>query len=779
MIESPGPPSVTPLSPTVSDRRERRFGRKGLAWALPGLGLLILGVTVIPAGVWAAPVNDASYQGFNPNLIYTSAREGTVNVSRGSLDMAAGPGASPSVILATTPLPKLSAMADVRIVDNTGSGDALRIGVWSPWTGAGHFVVFGPAPQDRITAQTITIGGVGPTLVDGVVFGSTTLGTYVPGLLYTVAFDLDRSSGLITSSVKGDGSGTASASVDSQGFPPLFGNDQLSLTASTSGGTGFSHAILTNFRLTLPHQRWWASKVADPKVEIILIGLAVAGIVLLGLTLATRFRGDYLSTLANAIRTGLGGARLRQMPKRRVILIAGAIALYLAGNALLFPLGSHPFDMGDEKVYAYVARVYGPAQLYYLPNAFSVAKIWNGIPYIEAAFPYEPVTGYLSTAIGWLGSFLLAGGGSFSPDNSQLEYLIKAVNVLFGLGDAALILLILRQIKVSERWSLAGSALFLFNPAVWFSTSIWGQTHVFSIFFVLAAILFAERHLPSWAWLALAAACLTRPQMLVFGLLLGIVFLRKFSWRENLSAVSWTVVLTFLVLLPFTLATSPSLPIDIMLNNFRVQEAGGNHPSLTTVSQGAISIWPLVTYLTHGASGLERAFTPSSTVLVAQLTYQRLSQVLTITAMLVVSAALVFRRRAAFESGGYLPLVTVGAASFLMLLTGVVATHFLLALPFFLLCRRWMGTIAYLYVAAIWTVTTFVPMFGDMGILVTTTNLTIPLSNSPITHFFVDLYASDRFITVGVVANICAVIWLAVLTFRQAPLASPARPRPA
>jgi hypothetical protein len=663
------------------------------------------------------------------------------------------------------------------VLDNSGGGQPLRIGVWSPWTGAGHFVVFGPAPQNTLTAESIIIGGKGPTLVDGEVFNSTSLGRYQLGFPYTVAFLIDKSNGRITSSVNGNDGGRAEASVDSQQLPTLFGNDQLSLTASTSGGAGSSHAVLRNYSLTLPHQRWWASKVADPRVEVLLIGLAIAGILLLGLTIAIRLGDGFVARLAIEIQTISGRVRRGVARRRLLIVIAGAIVLYLAGNALLFPLGSHPFDMGDEEVYAYVARVYGPAQLYYLPNAFSVAKIWNGFPYIEAAFPYEPVTGYLSTAIGWLSSLLPAGGGSFSLDSLQLEYVIKAVNVLFGLGDAALIFLILRQIRVSERWSLTGAALFLFNPAVWFSMSIWGQTHVFSLFFVLAAVLLAERHLPLWAWLALAAACLTRPQMLVFGLLLGIVFLRKFSWRENLSAASWTVVVTFLVLLPFTLATSPSLPVDIMLNNFRVQEAGGNHPSLTTVSQGAISIWPLVTYLAHGASGLQRAFTPSSAVLVGDVTYQRLSQILTAAAMLVVSAALMFRRRAAFESGGYIPLVTIGAASFLMLLTGVVATHFLLALPFFLLCRRWMGTVAYLYVAAIWTVTTFVPMFGDMGILIAGQNYAIPLSNSAITHFFVGLYSWDRFITVGVVANICAVIWLAVLAFRQAPLATPARPQ--
>jgi hypothetical protein len=104
-----------------------------------------------------------------------------------------------------------------------------------------------------------------------------------------------------------------------------------------------------------------------------------------------------------------------------------------------------------------------------------------------------------------------------------------------------------------------------------------------------------------------------------------------------------------------------------------------------------------------------------------------------------------------------------------MLLTGLLATHFLLALPFLLLCRRWMGGVAYFYVIAIWTITTLVPMYGDMGVVISATDYPLLASaNNALTNFVVALYAWDRFITVAVVANICAVLWLAFLTVRPA-----------
>ena len=38
-------------------------------------------------------------------------------------------------------------------------------------------------------------------------------------------------------------------------------------------------------------------------------------------------------------------------------------------------------------------------------------------------------------------------------------------------------------------------------------------------------------------------------------------------------------------------------------------------------------------------------------------------------------------------------------------------------------------------------------------------------SRSAVTKFFVELYSSDRFITVGVLADVCALVWLVALAF--------------
>ena len=719
----------------------------------------MLGITVAPAQVWEAPSNDAVYAGFDSNLLYTSGGGGgSVRVTPSSIDMSAIPASNPSANLFTTPLKKMNASLDVLLTDNEAASEPFRIGVWSPWIGIGQFIVFGPPPQNAILAETISNGEPGRTLSGGQITEALTLGHYRLGTSYHLAVDVDKSNGLINTSISGSDGTQGRASLSRQQSPAIFGVVQISFTASARPGMGTSHAVLSNYRLTIPHQRAWASKISDPRASAIVMLLALAGLVAIGAGLFVHFRMTQRAPPSSA-----------RNHWRRLFnpWVVAAIVVYLVGNALLFPLGAQPFDISNQELYAYVARVYGTPQLFFLPNVVSIAKVWLGAPFLEFAFPYEPVTAYLSTAIGWLNSLIFAGGGAFPLDN-RLQYVIKAVNVLFGLADTALIYLILRHIGMGERWSVIPAALFLFNPAVWFSMSVWGQTHVFSLFLVLLAVYFAERQQPIWAWLALAAGCLTRPQMLVFGLLLGIVFLRKFALRQNISALSWTVVISFVALVPLTLATSPSLPIDIMLHNFNVQEGGGNVVTLTTVSQGAYSIWPLITYLTHGTTGLLRAFTPSSETLVGSLTYQEAGQVLTALALLAIAAVLWFTKRLTNEPGAYLPFVAIGIASFLMLLTGIVSTHFLLALPFLLLSRRWMDSTAYVFVVAVWTVTTLVPMFGDLGValfLSSSGDFLSPTHNA-ISKAVMDLYRWDRFITVGVVANVCALVWLVVLAMR-------------
>jgi len=733
-------------------------------WAVPALAALIAIFTLVPAEVWVHPAVDQEYKGFDPNLYKTTnGPSDSVTAAPEQVDLYGSASGHPAINLLTTPLRRIEASVTADIVRNEGAAAPLRVGLWSPLTKAGYFVVFGPAPTNAITVQQIVQGVPGATLLGGDIRNQVRLGTYATGNPYAVAIAADRDAGVISLGVAANGVFIGRDTITPGDFGAIFAPVRLSLTAESTEAGGSSHVVLGAYDLKLLHERFWTSKVTDAKALITEVAITILALLCLsvGIRLQRRRISDGFRH-ARAASTRLGTS----VTNHRLALGAAiaAVLLYLGGNVFLFRFGGHPFDMGGAKVYAYVGQAYGPVQLYYLPNVVSLGPVWQGTPWSEAGFPYGPVMAYLYSAVGWIYRSTGPGSGFSVFTGLPLEAAIKTMDVLFGLADTALIYLILRRIAVPRPWRLAATALFLFNPAVWFSMSVWGQTHVISAFFALAAILFAEYGFAMLAWLALIAGCLTRPQMLVFALLIGVVLLRKFPWRTTVTALSWAIVVTFLTLVPLSLASSPSLPVDLAVNNFYVQEAGGNDRSLTTLSQGAYTVWPLISYLAHGYSGLGRIFGQSSGALVGSLSYQRASQIVTVVALILVLAALIRARRKLFESGEYIPLVALGVTAFLMLLTGIVATHFILALPLLILSWRWTGGVAYLYIVIAWSITTFVTLYGDMGLGLSSRDypLLAEATNS-VTRFFVWLNSNDRFVTVGTVANVCAVVWLAVL----------------
>ena len=197
---------------------------------------------------------------------------------------------------------------------------------------------------------------------------------------------IDQTAEKIVMNVTGPDGNPVGVTLDSK----LFGRVQISLTASALGQFGTTHVELSNWVLTLPHEKFWASKVDDPRVTGTLVALALVGIALVVVVAVEALRRQ---------------APFSPFPRFRFVELAplelgAAVALYLIGNALFFSLGNQPFDMGGEKLFAYVGKTYGMAQLYYLPNAVSLAGIWHGAPFVEAAFPYEPVSAYLHNAIG-------------------------------------------------------------------------------------------------------------------------------------------------------------------------------------------------------------------------------------------------------------------------------------------------------------------------------------------------------------------------------------------
>ena len=726
--------------------------------------VLALGLMLIPGIAWRHPAVDQVYAGFDPNLIYTDPTgqgsvAGTIQVSPRSLQMVAVRQSMPTATLATTPLQRFTASMDV-VISSRGAG-AFRVGIMSATAGAGAFLAFGGAPGYPVEVVTVQRAGVRQTLIGGELQVRARLASYAPGRPYHVEFVVDKVAGVIAAA-----SADQHIRLTTAEIPDLLRSVRLSLNASVLPVMDPMSAGITNYALTLPHDWSGPNKVGDFRTRaLVLVCLVLGGLALASQAYRVRWaRIAYLGDILRWVRR-----TIRRLPWKTlaiVVLLVGGLVLV---NVASFGLGNHPYDMLAEKIWGYTAAQYGPDQLYYRPGTVSMATITAGSPYHDASFAYEPTLAYVFLAAGWIGRWF----GSITLNGSALEYVIKTINLLFILADGALIYSILRVFRLSPRTSLLGAALFVLNPIVWFSASVWGTTQVISAFFLFAAILAAEREQPTLAWLALALGALTRPQMLVATLVLAIVFGRRFSLRRSAVGIALAAVIVFLFLTPFSVKIAPSLPSDFMLHVLGFVTTTND----TSVSAQAASIWPLATLVLAHQHGLARMIFPAATQLGGGVSYGTAGLLLLASAVAIAIGRML--SRGVSTAAAYLPALAFAMMALVMFQTGITATHFVLVLAVLVLCMKVFGRLLYATAIGVLTITTFVMMVGSVEVALLYghyESFPIHPGHSVLARALLQLSVNDLALTVGVLLNLAVLI--ALLLACLFPLRGSERVRP-
>lgn len=641
------------------------------------------------------------------------------------------------------------------------SQDWRRVSDLSGWTRVAFSDV---APEDAAYARLVLGSGnqtsllfTGLFLSRSDVIGETLLanGDFRPGLTGWHWADGKREPKLINRSPL-----DITTTLSAADAPELFDSVRLSLTASSSSSSGVSSAIVDNYELTLPGELWQVVRTDDSKV---LLGLVLA----LGCLLCLAQMWDWWS----AHRWPMAGKRLSPpadrpltLPGWRLLaLVGGGIAVYFVANMFLFHYGTQPFDMTSQQVWAYTGAKYGVFDIYPRGSTVSLAAVWNGAPYHEAVFPYPPFMAYYFGAIGKTYQGFLNGSGPVTMDAYGLEFLIKTGSLLFGLANAVLIYQLGRGMRLARLAALVPTALFLFNPAVAVDVALWGETENVSLFFLLLSMWQAQRKSPMGAWLALGTAILTRPQMAVPGVLLALVYLRMFGVNQSFRPLCWSVVLLYLALGPFLWHFSPSLLMDYAIRVSSTHVLGSGEAALQSVSLSGYSVWPLVTALSEGVSGRTRSVYPESSPFIGGITYGEASNFLIACLLLAVGALIVTRCRSRGELADYLPVVAFGMLGWSMLTTGMISRYFIYALALVIVSRPSLRPGTYFAAVGALTVTTFVTQMGAIGFAIQDVPQLAPLlhpSNNPVTRLAMSLYAADSFITLGVLANLLALVVL-------------------
>lgn len=171
---------------------------------------------------------------------------------------------------------------------------------------------------------------------------------------------------------------------------------------------------------------------------------------------------------------------------------------------------------------------------------------------------------FTNNPLGGLYAFWITGlvKNAFIPHLSffsrEYDILLKLPANIADIITGFIIYLLVKR-KVSERWAIIGFLMYVFNPALMFNSSIWGQYDGLSTLFLLIAtytILITK--IPELSALAFATAWAIKPQTIFFApLLMILIFLTK-------KPIRWiTCILTFLITLSIIyLPFFPANPIS-------------------------------------------------------------------------------------------------------------------------------------------------------------------------------------------------------------------------
>jgi cell shape-determining protein MreD len=239
--------------------------------------------------------------------------------------------------------------------------------------------------------------------------------------------------------------------------------------------------------------------------------------------------------------------------------------------------------------------------------------------------------------------------------------------------------------------------------------------------------------------------------------------------KQNATAIPWAILITFLIFSPQLLGASSSLPIDYLLHTLHGQApADALSGRYSYVSLDTYNLWSLLTHFLSGQVGKARMYTPVTQILSGQVTYAAAS-VATFISVAVVIIVGTLRRGGANQAGPYLPFLTAGAMSVVMIITGASPHHLLLVIALLILCRKWLSSAWYYFFLGTLTVTTFVSTYGSFAVGLSIVGYLAPAlysANNSVTDFFMHLYQEDQFITVAATANVIVLVGLTVLAFR-------------
>jgi len=155
--------------------------------------------------------------------------------------------------------------------------------------------------------------------------------------------------------------------------------------------------------------------------------------------------------------------------------------------------------------------------------------------------------------------------------------------ILADFGIAWVIYKVVKKMK-NEKLAIFGALIYLFNPVVWYNSSVWGQyDSVINFFALLSFYLLMEKKL-KWAILFFALSIYTKASLLIFAPIFLLVALKRFSFKKVISSSFLTIVAIGLATLPFSSGEPFSWLYNLYNKKIFVQQ-------LHVITANAFNLW--------------------------------------------------------------------------------------------------------------------------------------------------------------------------------------------
>lgn len=165
--------------------------------------------------------------------------------------------------------------------------------------------------------------------------------------------------------------------------------------------------------------------------------------------------------------------------------------------------------------------------------------------------------------------------------------LLKLPGIISDFGIAILIYKLIKTVK-SEKIAILGALMFLFNPVVWYNSSVWGQTDPIINFFALLAFFYLLKRKLIPAIFFLAISFYIKISLAIFIPIFAIVAIRqRYSVREWLKSIGVTLLVIGVATLPF----SHGEPFSWLLNLYQHNILG---QQLQVITANAFNLWAAI-----------------------------------------------------------------------------------------------------------------------------------------------------------------------------------------